>query len=441
VDVRKKRSDIVRGPGICYFSTPFGARQLSDGRRINHEQIFHVGVRPVLEKLGLQAVRGDEVTSGAIIMKSVFAVLLGSDVAIADISGGSPNVMYELGIRHALRRNVTVLIMARGDRIPYNLSYSRVIMYELDDSGGMNLESRPRFQEELLSAVQEGLARITNDSPLYEFYPGLAVELPEELVNAEARRRVQPRLVRKRAVTAESLEKPEQKTEEADPLQLINEMRRLRDKSAWRELVSFVDSVPPEVANAPEAIQLVALALNRLGEQDEAIRRIEKLIAETGGDAESFGILGRIHKDRYTKSERAEDLEAAIRSYQAGFEKQPSEFYPGINAVSLRVIRNNAEDQAELPSLLPRVREAVKSRLTDSQTDYWTLASALELACVARDWAEAEEFASRARAQGPSAWMIESTAIQLRMLGQTMEEPDRGRLEHVREILQEVDRA
>jgi hypothetical protein len=431
----------VRGPGTCYFSTPFGVRQLPDGRRINHDSIFYVGVRPLLEKLGMQAVRGDDVMGGAIIMKSVFAVLLRSDVVIADISGGSPNVMYELGIRHALRRNVTVLIMAKGERIPYNLSYSRVIMYELDDNGEINSRSMPRFHEELLSAVREGQARITNDSPLYEFYPSLAVELPEELVDAEARRRVQPRLVRKRTPTAEPPGTPEQKPEEADPLQLINEMRRLRDKSAWKELVSFVDSVPPEVANAPEAIQLAALALNRLGEQYEAIRRIEKLIAETGGDAESFGILGRIYKDRYQKSGNSEDLEAAIRSYQTGFEKQPSEFYPGINAASLRVMRNADADRVELSKLLPRVKQAVESRLADGQNDYWTLASALELACIARDWSEAEKFASSAKAQNPSSWTIESTANQLRMLGEKMGETDRLRLERVREILQEVKHA
>jgi hypothetical protein len=107
----------------------------------------------------------------------------------------------------------------------------------------------------------------------------------------------------------------------------------------------------------------------------------------------------------------------------------------------LRVLRNNAADREELPKLLPRVRQAVNSRLADTQSDYWTLASALELACIARDWGEAEALASRARAQSPSAWMAESTATQLRMLGETMDESDRGRLERVREILQEVSRA
>jgi hypothetical protein len=91
--------------------------------------------------------------------------------------------------------------------------------------------------------------------------------------------------------------------------------------------------------------------------------------------------------------------------------------------------------------LLPRVRAAVGSRLTDRKGDYWTLASALELACIARDWTKAEEFAARARAQIPSTWVVESTAAQLRQLGETMGEEDRSRLNAVVGILEGASRA
>ena len=50
---------------------------------------------------------------------------------------------------------------------------------------------------------------------------------------------------------------------------------------------------------------------------------MKKLIAEAGGDAESFGILGRIYKDRYALSRQQEDLDTAITYYKQGFEKQP----------------------------------------------------------------------------------------------------------------------
>jgi len=50
---------------------------------------------PCWNALGIQAIRADELTGGATVMKSLFASLLSSDVMIADISGSNPNVMYE----------------------------------------------------------------------------------------------------------------------------------------------------------------------------------------------------------------------------------------------------------------------------------------------------------------------------------------------------------
>jgi len=159
----------VTGPVSCYVSIPFGVKRLPDGTVIDHEDVYRGGVRPALERLGVQALRADELVGGAIIMKSLFASLVSSDVMIVDITGSNPNVMYGLGVRHALRRNVTVMIMAAGGRIPYNLSYSRVLFYEVDEAGRLREASAGRFQEALHYAVREGLARITNDSPLYEF--------------------------------------------------------------------------------------------------------------------------------------------------------------------------------------------------------------------------------------------------------------------------------
>ena len=85
----------MTGPASCCVSIPFGVKQLPDGVVIDHEDVYRGGVRPVLERLGIQAIRADELTGGATVMKSLFASLLSSDVMIADISGSNPNVMYE----------------------------------------------------------------------------------------------------------------------------------------------------------------------------------------------------------------------------------------------------------------------------------------------------------------------------------------------------------
>ena len=45
-----------------------------------------------------------------------------SDIVIADLSEGNANVFYELGIRHALHKCSTILIIQEGYDIPLILS-------------------------------------------------------------------------------------------------------------------------------------------------------------------------------------------------------------------------------------------------------------------------------------------------------------------------------
>ncbi|TMQ18810.1 MAG: DUF4071 domain-containing protein [Deltaproteobacteria bacterium] len=175
---------------------------------------------------------------------------------------------------------------------------------------------------------------------------------------------------------------------------------------------------------------------------------MEKLVAETGGDGETFGILGRIYKDRYEQARlrndthaAAENHEHALRHYRSGFEKTPSDYYPGINVVTLLVQRNDAAARAELEAILPRVRAAVRARRDEAIPDFWELTAELQLAVVARDWTAADEDAQLAIAAAPSAWMLETTIRDLRRLGEQMESADRTRLEGVCTTLQSASGA
>lgn len=51
----------------------------------------------------------------------MFEQIAMDDIAIVDITTLNPNVFYELGIRHALRKGVTVLMKKVGSSIPFNI--------------------------------------------------------------------------------------------------------------------------------------------------------------------------------------------------------------------------------------------------------------------------------------------------------------------------------
>jgi len=75
-------------------------------------------------------IRADvEAEKGGSIKKQIFSNLNDAEMVIADITGGNPNVFYELGIRHALKERGTVIICDEKEAIPFDLADDYVHPY------------------------------------------------------------------------------------------------------------------------------------------------------------------------------------------------------------------------------------------------------------------------------------------------------------------------
>ena len=103
----------------------------------------------------------------------------------------------------------------------------------------------------------------------------------------------------------------------------------------------------------------------------------------------------------------------------------PRDYYPGINAVTLLWEKANmdsvppeARDEAmkEVERLTPAVSFAVARRGGATSSDYWDLATVLELAAISGDWEMAESVCGRALLQAKAAWMLETTIANLEMI-------------------------
>jgi tetratricopeptide (TPR) repeat protein len=357
-----------------------------------------------------------------------------------------------------VKRGRTILISASG-LLPGNIGYAQALWYEPDTAGRLTGQPAVRFRDSLQAAIRQSQRATICDSPVYEFFPDLQVILPPELEAEHIPRRAAP--ARKQQAFAQSfVESPElamgylrqseavmRGAPDTDPVEYLNLLRKYRDVSEWDRVVALASDAPPAIASSPEVQQVLALALNRRGaegDQQRAIDLMEKLVAETGGDGEAFGVLGRIYKDRYAQAKRqadahgaAENLDHALQHYRAGFEKNPKDYYPGINVVLLLLDRNDDAARAELEAIVPRVRAAVQERREAGSPNFWDLATELQLAAVARDWACAEEAGLMAVTAAPSAWMLETTLRDLRRLGEQLPEAgDRARLEEICGVLQ-----
>jgi hypothetical protein len=87
---------------------------------------------PAIRKLGLMPQRGDDGSRPGVVLDQIFTMIRESRVLVADLTGGNPNVFYEVGLAHALGKPV-VLVAAALEEIPFDLRHLRRLVYDKDD--------------------------------------------------------------------------------------------------------------------------------------------------------------------------------------------------------------------------------------------------------------------------------------------------------------------
>src|SRR5688572_359837 len=105
----------------CYVSMPFGVRLTVDGRVLDFDFLYATVIQEAVQEIGVECRRLDDVAPGALLHSALFEQIISSDVMIADLSTQNPNVLYELGVRHALRRGRTLLVACAGELAPWAL--------------------------------------------------------------------------------------------------------------------------------------------------------------------------------------------------------------------------------------------------------------------------------------------------------------------------------
>lgn len=128
----------------CFVMQPF-VSPLGD----YYEKIY----RPAIEKAGLRPIRADaEIFATGKIMDQVWHGINTAKVLVAELTTRNPNVFYELGLAHAMKKPV-VLVSAKEEDVPFDLQHIRVIYYDMSDPfwGNKLIE---KVAENILSAIQ-----------------------------------------------------------------------------------------------------------------------------------------------------------------------------------------------------------------------------------------------------------------------------------------------
>jgi tetratricopeptide (TPR) repeat protein len=433
---------------LCFVDMPFGQKpDLKSGVVVDFDQIYNEAIKPAIEACGLQALRGDEERTGGIIHGAMFARLLLAEFVVADLTLANPNVFYELGIRHAAKPFTTVPIFANVSALPFDVALVRAVGYQLK-KGKLTKTAAQKLKSQLAKRLGDAISGATmHDSPLFQLIPKFpGIDLPEEVTESFKDRirqaeefreilssaRVQPLHEGREALSRIRRELGDLKTVQRSVL--IELMSSFRDAEAFEELVELYDSFPTPVQEYVIVKQQFALALNRRNRSDDrekALKILDELLENRGPDSETLGIKGRIHKDIYKESAQAGRITAAaaldyaIDAYTKGFEADPRDYYPGVNAINLLMQKDDAGALKEVARLLPLVSFAVERRGGASSGNYWDLATVLELACIGDDWATADRVLPKVILAATKTFETATTLGNLRLLKQARERTGR----------------
>lgn len=91
--------------------------------------VYHFGIRQPLERHGYVVERADEMAFVGGIVEKIKESIENADIIIAEMTDVNPNVYYEVGLAHALKKTV-ILITRSVENLPFDLRGMRFLVYE-----------------------------------------------------------------------------------------------------------------------------------------------------------------------------------------------------------------------------------------------------------------------------------------------------------------------
>lgn len=111
--------DMHVDPTLVFVLTPFSEQ---------FREEFEV-IRSACSEVGLRALRGDEENHSGDIFPHILRLIASSRIVIANLSGRNPNVLYELGICHALSKPV-IIVTSELEGVPFDVQSKRLVLYQ-----------------------------------------------------------------------------------------------------------------------------------------------------------------------------------------------------------------------------------------------------------------------------------------------------------------------
>lgn len=141
-------------------------------RVLDLDETYSVLIKPVFDALNIPCYRAIDKNINGSIDKLMLQEIKDADIALVDISTLNANVMWELGVRHALKSKYTIVICEKEQMasIPFDINHFVVHQYTHSEEG-IPFREVDRFRKYLTDTVKKMLDQHSeeNDSPVYTF--------------------------------------------------------------------------------------------------------------------------------------------------------------------------------------------------------------------------------------------------------------------------------
>lgn len=151
---------------VCYVIMGFGGVDSSTGVERSPNEIYQDRIRPAAERAGFACRRWDTSESAGALQHAEYAQLRLADAVVVDISAATPQVMYQLGVVHALRER-GVLVIADADAGFEKMIHGLEVM-QYPPSESTETKELENFWN-VFTEILQMRASPTTESPIYAF--------------------------------------------------------------------------------------------------------------------------------------------------------------------------------------------------------------------------------------------------------------------------------
>ena len=242
-------------------------------------------------------------------------MLFRADLVIADLSTANVNAVYELGVRHGLRPNSTIMMVESKGEFYFDLNHINTFKYEHLGTD-IGYQEAIRARRKLENLIKSAMLSQKPDSPVYTYIPKLkqpmlADEQYKELVN-------------------------ETEAFQDNLSNLIEAGKHAMSASSFGDAITAFSRANQLTQNDPFVLQQLALATYKFKKPTElealhaGLAIIKQLLPDDTNDPETLGITGAIHKRLWLATKNATHLDFAIQYYNRGYEVR-RDYYNGEN--------------------------------------------------------------------------------------------------------------